>query len=186
MGDDKASGYVAEDKPRVGRVLGDARKTTLRNMPPPGVDGSAGFAENHPICPFCKAPARPAILMFGDSGFRDVVSQGMRWDDWSYAVKRVCKESLIEKTGDAAKPLRVVVLEIGAGGNVTTVRNTSEKRLREFRRSGADVRLIRINPDYPLGDEEEFAPNGESASQVLSIMSRGLAALEKIDAAMPT
>merc|ERR1719373_988061 len=51
----------------VGRVRGGGRPRMLRHMPgaaPRAED--VGFTSNHPRCPTCDAPARPAILMFGD------------------------------------------------------------------------------------------------------------------------
>ena len=77
-----------------------------------------------PRCPECGAIARPNILMFGD----------YQWDsmrtDWQYANLQVW-------LGKVQKP---VVIELGAGLSIPTVRSFGE-------RLGAP--LIRINPREP-------------------------------------
>lgn len=78
-----------------------------------------------PACPHCGGPARPNILMFDDDGWigerRDV--QAMRRQAWLEGVR---------------KP---VVIEIGAGLNVATVRHFAHRVVRVH--GGA---LVRINP----------------------------------------
>lgn len=78
-----------------------------------------------PACPACAALARPNILMFNDGGWLDHRSarQERRQRDWLSRVRR---------------PL---VIEIGAGSAIPSVRHFSHGVLREH--SG---RLIRINP----------------------------------------
>lgn len=79
-----------------------------------------------PCCPKCGGVARPAVLMFGD---------------WGYCSPR---EGEQKKRYEAflarAKLERLVVLEVGAGSSVPTVRACCE---RQGRRPGAQ--LIRIN-----------------------------------------
>jgi len=83
-----------------------------------------------PKCPETGKPARPNVLMFGDCGvnFERIQQQEKRFYDW--------KDSL---PGDA----QVVVIEVGAGTAVPTVRRTSEYFVREFPQST----LVRINLD---------------------------------------
>lgn len=90
-----------------------------------------------PRCRHCPALARPNILMFGD---------------WSWLPHRTDAQQqrlahwLDELT---QSPTRLVVIELGAGSAIPTVRHTSE---RVFERVGG--RLIRINPreaDVPSG-----------------------------------
>ncbi|CAK0880851.1 unnamed protein product [Prorocentrum cordatum] len=168
----------AAARPRLGHVRGGGRLTTLRHMPGP-LAGAAGFGANHPVCPSCGAPARPAILMFGDGGWLDLDEQEKRWFAWADAACSAAKDA---QSGD--RPLRAVVLEIGAGGNVPTVRRTSEDRLHRFGESGAMAKLIRVNPDLPLGDRDEYEPAGEKADCIISVMDGGLASLRRIDAAL--
>ena len=52
---------------------------------------------------------------------------------------------------DASSRPRVAIVEIGAGGNVVTVRMRSEQFLQRWS-VHADCKLIRINPDLPLAD----------------------------------
>ncbi|MBW2254810.1 MAG: NAD-dependent deacetylase [Deltaproteobacteria bacterium] len=87
-----------------------------------------------PRCHRCGAVARPNILMFGDWSFvaDRADRQGQRRSDWLGAVGG----------------RRLVVIEIGAGTAVPTVRWTSERLL------AAGATLIRINP------REAFGPPG--------------------------
>jgi NAD-dependent SIR2 family protein deacetylase len=83
-----------------------------------------------PECPTCGAVARPNVLMFGD---------------WHWIPARTADQErrFSEWLARAAGP-RLVIVEIGAGSAVPTVRMTSE---RVASRSGAA--LIRINPREP-------------------------------------
>jgi NAD-dependent SIR2 family protein deacetylase len=84
-----------------------------------------------PLCPCCKSVARPNILMFGDRG----------WLWYRYKEQRLRYANWLEKVQDA----NVVVVELGAGSAIPTVREECELRGRT---------LIRINPreaDTPAG-----------------------------------
>ena len=84
-----------------------------------------------PICPYCGGTARPNILMFNDSSWLDAQRerQALRCRDWLAQVRRP------------------VVIEIGAGVNIPTVRHFAHRVV--LRRGGS---LIRINPhDSDLG-----------------------------------
>lgn len=78
-----------------------------------------------PRCPRCGALARPNILMFGDWGWESLPYQKQqeRLDAWISSVSNV------------------VVVELGAGKALPTVRRFSERHARH--------RLIRINPREP-------------------------------------
>jgi NAD-dependent SIR2 family protein deacetylase len=83
-----------------------------------------------PVCPACGALARPNVLMF---------------NDWNWLPHRMSDQerrfaSWLETVGGA----RLVIVEIGAGSAVPTVRMVSE---RLASRDGA--KLIRINPREP-------------------------------------
>lgn len=166
--------------PRVGRVDGSTRTTTLRYMPGDPEAAAAGFETNHPVCISCGEAARPAILMFDDGGCKQNPMQEQRWCDWVATVM-----AMAEQTRRTDQPLRVAILEIGAGGNVPTVRNQAQDKLTQFTTSGASVKLIRINPEFPLGDDtgdpDVKPPNAEN---LISIMARGLESLSKIDGAL--
>mmetsp|Transcript_41425 Transcript_41425/g.129114 ORF Transcript_41425/g.129114 Transcript_41425/m.129114 type:complete len:182 (+) Transcript_41425:1343-1888(+) len=136
-----------------------------------------GFQSNHPKCPSCGGDARPAILMFGDMEWQDVSAQSRQWAEWRKTTQAVMEDA-------SAGSVRAVILEIGAGGNVTTVRNTSEQQLRAFMHAGAAVHLVRVNPEYPLGDEDDFSPDGDSGERVISVMGKGLDSIYRIERAM--
>jgi NAD-dependent SIR2 family protein deacetylase len=98
-----------------------------------------------PACPGCRGLARPNILMFGDMG----------WDD----TRTDAQHATLRNWLDAVHgPL--VVLELGAGSRVPTVRMFSERTARGPRRT-----LIRANPREPqLGwGFEEPAPDSLEA-----------------------
>jgi NAD-dependent SIR2 family protein deacetylase len=100
-----------------------------------------------PKCNNCNELARPNIMMFGDWGFNEkrTFTQKTRLQSW-------LRENILYKK-------RIVIIEIGAGKNVATVRNFSDDIMSQYNAS-----LIRINPrDYdgnegtiaiPLGAQE--------------------------------
>ena len=104
-----------------------------------------------PSCPHCGAIARPNVLMFGDWSFIDdrTQSQGERYHQW------------LSQTDLS----RLVIIEIGAGTAVPTVRRQSE----QLQRMGAQ--LIRINP------RESHGPPG-----TISIADGGLSSLRQLQA----
>ncbi len=90
-----------------------------------------------PSCIHCKSIARPNILMFGDwSWIPDrTAQQEFRFERWLEKIEYM--------------NYRLVIVEIGAGKAVPTVRLTSERIS-----SSLDATLIRINPrdyDVPSG-----------------------------------
>lgn len=102
-----------------------------------------------PRCPWCGEVARPNILMFGDYGWLDyrLHEQMARFEQWRSQVKRL------------------LVIEIGAGTSIPTVRHFGE-----FQASY----LIRINPR-----EADMPPHCRGISLPLS----ALPALQRIHAA---
>jgi NAD-dependent SIR2 family protein deacetylase len=114
-------------------------ETTMRAVPP------------LPMCPDCRALARPNILMFGDAGWDASQSdaQHRRLNGW---------------LGEAGRA-RTVIVELGAGLAVPTIRMMSE----DFAERPAAT-LIRINPREPE------VPAGH-----LAISMPALAALRAID-----
>lgn len=167
--------------PRIGHVRGGGRPHRTRYMP--GAPAAESWP-NHPVCKHCGGPARPAILMFGDDAWQDCDMQQRRYRDW---VGAACKLAQARETGGPDgfdRPLHVVVLEIGAGDNVTTVRSAAERTALGLHDAGAQVRLVRVNPELPLGDSLRLAPGGDREELVVSILGRGLETLHKIQAAM--
>mmetsp|Transcript_55085 Transcript_55085/g.103277 ORF Transcript_55085/g.103277 Transcript_55085/m.103277 type:complete len:463 (+) Transcript_55085:48-1436(+) len=166
-------------KPAIGRVQGGARQETLRNMREISLELSglaSGFSKNHPVCPNCRGPARPAILMFGDGAWLDLESQQERCDRWEKTVGEMARER-----ANSPDPLRIIILEVGAGDNVRTIRVHSEERLKDWLRSGADAKLLRVNPDFPLPDDRELNDEGDLAGHVISMMGKGLHCIKMMD-----
>jgi NAD-dependent SIR2 family protein deacetylase len=93
-----------------------------------------------PRCPHCGGMARPNIMMFNDFYWqhRRSSEQQKRFERW-----------LGELEGKSAK---VVVIELGAGMAIPTVRHTSE---RVVKRLGGT--LIRINPREPEAPPGQFS-----------------------------
>jgi len=107
------------------------------------------LTSDFPKCPHCQGMARPNILMFGDWGWLEQRSaeQNRRMSDWLRKVERL------------------LVIEIGAGTNIPTVRLVGES---------LPARLIRINPSEPeLGE-----------GKGISIACGGLEALRGIESAL--
>jgi NAD-dependent SIR2 family protein deacetylase len=113
----------------------------------PVVDAAACRLESElPRCPDCDGLARPNILMFGDGGWIATRSdaQTQRLREWLRTVRQP------------------VIVEIGAGTAVATVRYFSERLARP---------LIRINP----GDSDLGRARG------VALPCNALAALERIE-----
>ena len=90
------------------------------------IDEEKFEAKNFPLCKNCKNIARPNILMFSDLRFveKRVNLQLTRFEYWLSQINE-----------------KLVIIEIGAGKAVPTVRNLSQRVRRSF-----DSTLIRINP----------------------------------------
>jgi NAD-dependent SIR2 family protein deacetylase len=116
----------------------------------PEVDVKACQLINEPPkCPHCGAPARPNILMFGDWKWVDTHSnrQYDRLQAWLGTVKRP------------------VVVEMGAGRAIPTVRRMSELN---------KPRVIRINPrDFAINPAHGVGIPG-GAKEILSELDRRL------------
>jgi NAD-dependent SIR2 family protein deacetylase len=118
------------------------------------VDEATMRARRVPRCARCRAVARPNILMFGDGAWLSsrTDAQEARFDDW------------VREHGEH----RIVVVEMGAGSAIPTIRWHSQ---RLGRLPGATV--IRVNPREP-----------EIETPHLSIASGAREALERIDLAL--
>lgn len=79
------------------------------------------------------------------------------------------------------RKLKVVILEIGAGVNVPTVRFTSETLAKQL---GDHCTLIRINPDFPLASHDVTRSLSKAGVTLISLQSRGLAAVREIDSCL--
>ncbi|HKL24683.1 MAG TPA: Sir2 family NAD-dependent protein deacetylase [Desulfuromonadales bacterium] len=91
------------------------------------VDFDTMRAEQVPACRFCRSAARPNILMFGDYSWLPNRTRGqeMRFD------------SFLNQHRDAA----LVIIEMGAGTAIPTIRHLSESLGQRTR-----AKVVRINP----------------------------------------
>lgn len=176
--------------------------------PPDDVPEADAWRPNRPMCVRCERPARPAILMFGDSEWVDNVAQDQRYEAWLDAVaieaemrraeaipedfSEVALEAEMAEAEEAEEaedgdpdvlerrkrgPLKVCILEIGCGRNVPTCLWNSQSAARKFSKAGAQVTLVRINPESPAFD----GPSKSGIYRLLSIPGSGLSSLEKMD-----
>lgn len=109
-----------------------------------------------PRCPACGAMARPNVLMFVDAEWVPKVARGQeqRYRSWLASLRG----------------RRLVVLELGAGKAIATIRMLGERLATERDR----VTLVRVNPDAT--DTEE---------PVIPVRLGALEALRRTDAALP-
>jgi len=129
------------------------------------IDETTDCAEEPlPKCKHCGHMARPNVLMFGDWGF---ISRRYDKQEANYL-------SWLKKLSEAHA--KIVVIEIGAGTAVPTVRLESEKLAGLL---GAS--LVRINPDAPKIPLSVMM-NGQ---QHFSFTDDSLALLEQIDSLLP-
>lgn len=120
------------------------------------VDETTMRAAAIPRCPQCSGVSRPNILMFGD---------------WCWLPERThAQEQRLQQFLDEQGQRRIVVVELGAGTAVPTIRATSERI--GWRYPGA--RVIRIN----LREPEIAAPH-------IGLACGALEGLQRLDAALP-
>ena len=117
------------------------------------IDHDTLHARSLPMCACCDRVARPNILMFGDLGWDPTRSQAQ------HTVYRAWRNSLRQSA-------RLVIVEIGAGTNIATVRSEGEEAAIEH-----NATLIRINPREPAGP-----------GSTISVQKGAKSALELIDA----
>jgi NAD-dependent protein deacetylases, SIR2 family len=114
------------------------------------VDGKFRARGLLPACPRCGGLARPNVLMFGDGEWLEgrTHQQHARYDSWRRSIRG----------------RRLVVIELGAGTHVPTIRLECES---------AGGTLIRINPLEP-----------EAPAGAISLPLGALDALQQIDEAL--
>ncbi|SHI61398.1 NAD-dependent protein deacetylase, SIR2 family [Malonomonas rubra DSM 5091] len=94
------------------------------------IDESVMRAESAPECPRCRRVARPNILMFGDYS----------WLHQRTSDQEDNFDAFLQKNSDG----KLVVIEMGAGSAVPTIRNLSERL-----GHSNQTTVIRINPREP-------------------------------------
>lgn len=122
----------------------------------PQVDAQTGLLLGElPRCPHCGALARPNVLMFGDTGWNP-----LRAEAQAQRMRR-----FLQQAG------RVVVIELGAGTAVPSVRRFTQQLQRELQ-----ARLVRINP----------RESAVSSPRDAAIACASLAALQTIASLLPS
>jgi len=94
------------------------------------IDETTMRSHTVPTCPRCNKVARPNILMFGDYG----------WVSKRTAIQEESFSDFIQPNQDN----KIVIIEMGAGSAIPTIRNLSEKLGRY-----QQATVIRINPREP-------------------------------------
>lgn len=108
-------------------------RTIWENDEQLAIDMAAMRARSIPYCPYCRGVSRPNILMFGD---------------WSWIPDRTDRQKARYKDFlELQRGRKTVVIEMGAGTAIPTIRYTSE----ELGQS-AGTTVIRINPREPRID----------------------------------
>ena len=92
------------------------------------VDMTTLTTKDIPLCKVCSQTLMPNILMFGDGMFNDtnVLKQNERFRKWL----------------NHTKDMNIVILEIGVGTTIPTIRNFNDTRTK----TNKNCKLIRINP----------------------------------------
>lgn len=117
------------------------------------VDPITMRAGHIPRCPRCKAVSRPNILMFGD---------------WSWLPERTHQqEARFQQFLDGHGTQKIVVIELGAGTAIPTIRATSERLGWRYPEAG----VVRIN----IREPEVAAPH-------IGLACGALEGLQRIDA----
>lgn len=174
----KASSVTVKETP-VNRPFGP-RKNPLAKLPAetrPEVVTQVEHSfkrkdENWPICPWCKSLARPHVLMFNDAHMASDMEQELRFQRWREVLIDAGRSCRLSR----GRLLRLVILEIGCGGRVPTVRATCETTAAQMKKN-ADVTVARINLDFPLPDR--LHPLA-SDTRYLCLPMKGLEGLRKI------
>jgi NAD-dependent SIR2 family protein deacetylase len=109
-------------------------------------------ADTFPICRDCGKPARPNVMMFGDRHWNPIFSKNQGVEN-NYRLKD------LENKG-----YKFVIVEIGAGLAVPTVRREGEKLAQKYKTT-----LIRINPNDTFIEDKHIsiALNAKEAIQAI-------------------
>ena len=134
-----------------------------------------------PACVHCGGPARPAVLLFGDD--RNAVIDTQPLAEYAEVWRPRVRGALA-----AARETRLVVLEVGAGTAVPSVRNEVESYL-EPHATRRQCTVVRINPTPMRGDNStqgvlSIAWGAEEAIACIAARIRSLARAAAADAVL--
>lgn len=141
------------------------RDTMLARLPASPSSSGGGLA-----CEGCGGWLRPAVLLFGDLDAtlcRRLRVAGDAYQAWEEGVEQAASE--------AGK--RLAILELGCGLRVPSVRQECEMVLRDTLARGGRCTLVRVNPEFPEGSEDNL-------ENIVSVRETAVSALRRIDAAL--
>lgn len=127
-------------------------RVPVETMRAPDEKTNDGQFDNHPRCSECKGPARPNVLMFGDMTYFEAPPAS---SEFSYRQFATNVETVLRSKQGA----KLVVLEMGAGKRVPSIRNHCQRWINDATLGDFGVTLIRINPDFPDLDPLAWHPN---------------------------
>lgn len=142
--------------------------------------GELGYGERiawgalPPRCRACGSALRPAVLMFGDldaaqlARYEKVARLYQQWED--------AAEGAVARSAGRSS---LVVLELGCGTRVPSVRLECEAVCRDTTNRGGSALLVRVNPD--TSDEAEAA---DAELPLLRVRATALSTLRRLDALM--
>jgi NAD-dependent SIR2 family protein deacetylase len=131
-----------------------------------------------PTCVHCGSRLRPSVLMFGDDDqllLARLAASSSEYQAWEDAME----------TCVASDPsLRLVVLELGCGLRVPSVRLETESVVRDALERGAQATLVRINPDerteLPAAVSSQHGATPVPQNLIV-LRQKALSALRRID-----
>lgn len=147
--------------------------TPRSSDPSDGTLAGVDWGRVPPACTQCGAILRPSVLMFGDKDEALVTrlsAAASRYQEWEDAME----------TRIALDPsLSLVVVELGCGTRVPSVRLECEAVVHDLRRRGGRALLVRVNPD-----SEALRPatdGSDLGDDLLCLQETALAALIRLD-----
>jgi NAD-dependent SIR2 family protein deacetylase len=174
-----------------------AQPPTAEPARPSGSDAGASAAVAWgasvcPCCPLCASPLRPCVVMFNDT---DPVLLGAKA---KAASAYQAWEEQMEAAVAAAPSNLLIVVEIGCGERVPSVRRECEDVVRDTLRRGGRALLVRINPEGASNgqartstgaaaaaaeeEEEEEEEEALGPDHLVTIRDGALSALTRIEA----
>jgi NAD-dependent SIR2 family protein deacetylase len=116
-----------------------------------GVDWGASIT---PKCPHCQSALRPRVVMFGDTDEELLSAKAAEAEEYQ-AWEAAMEMALVADVSSS-----LVVLEIGCGERVPSVRDECEAVVRDTLRQGGRALLVRINPEAQcLGLPQDSHPS---------------------------
>jgi len=136
-----AMGKTLGGDKRMGQMWAEWNERAERCGSSPFLCGLAKEEVGDKICSCCGLANRPNVLMFNDTDsnvLSDIDKARENYQRWEQTM-----EDNVVGAGDGAKSL--VILELGCGVNVPSVRNEGYEVIKDLRSRGGRAHLIRVN-----------------------------------------